>query len=52
MNKCPQKHFRIAGSGISLAVDKSLDIVKKLKLVGEPYEIFQKTALIKVCMLW
>jgi ribosome biogenesis protein BMS1 len=39
--------FRIAGSGVVTEVDASFKIVKKLKLVGEPYKVHHNTAFIK-----
>ena len=39
--------FRIAGSGVITEVNTSFDIVKKLKLIGEPVKIHKNTAFIK-----
>lgn len=39
--------FRICATGTILEVDQSVEIVKKLKLVGYPTKIFKNTAFIK-----
>lgn len=39
--------FRVAATGVILSVDKSSDIVKKLKLSGTPIKIFKNTAFIR-----
>lgn len=41
------QHFRICGTGDLIEVNQSFEIVKKLKLIGEPMETFKKTAFIK-----
>lgn len=40
-------HFRICGTGDLIEVNQTFEITKKLKLIGEPMEIFKKTAFIK-----
>ena len=46
-NKSTTGSFRVAATGIVEDVNSSVEIVKKLKLVGHPYKIYRNTAFIK-----
>ncbi|KAK6455165.1 uncharacterized protein RJT20DRAFT_129882 [Scheffersomyces xylosifermentans] len=46
-NKSTTGAFRVAATGIVEDLNSSVEIVKKLKLVGHPYKIFRNTAFVK-----
>ncbi|KAK9447703.1 uncharacterized protein V1518DRAFT_386174 [Limtongia smithiae] len=46
-NRSTSGAFRIAATGTVQEVDQSVEVVKKLKLVGTPYKIFKNTAFIQ-----
>ena len=47
MENTTDDNFRICGTGDVIEVNQSFAIVKKLKLIGDPEEIYKKTANIK-----
>ena len=40
-------HFRIAANGMIVELNQNFRVMKKLKLVGEPFQIFKNTAFVK-----
>ncbi len=47
LNDNNSTNFRICGTGDLVEVNQNFEIMKKLKLIGEPMEIYKKTAFIK-----
>lgn len=41
------KKFRIAGTALVTEINKSFEIMKKIKLIGDPLKIMKNTAFIK-----
>lgn len=41
------KKFRISGSGLITEINKSFEIMKKIKLIGEPFKILKNTAFVR-----
>jgi ribosome biogenesis protein BMS1 len=39
--------FRIAATGVIMELNHTFDVVKKLKLVGEPFKVYKNTAFIR-----
>ena len=40
-------HFRVCTTGVVLEMNSSFKVMKKLKLIGEPYKVMKNTAFIK-----
>lgn len=40
-------HFRIAATGDLIEMNQNFEVNKKLKLIGEPFEVYKKTAFVK-----
>ena len=40
------REFRLVGSGVMVEVDQAFRMVKKLKLVGTPTQVFKRTAFV------
>ena len=40
-------HFRICATGVVLELNQSYKVMKKLKLIGEPFKILRNTAFVK-----
>ena len=40
-------HFRICVTGVIVEVSSNIKVMKKLKLVGEPFKVHKNTAFVK-----
>jgi len=40
-------HFRVCTSGVIVEMNSQFKVMKKLKLIGEPYKVMKNTAFIK-----
>ena len=40
-------HFRVCTTGVIIEMNSQFKVMKKLKLIGEPYKIMKNTAFIK-----
>ena len=46
-NQIDVSHFRLAVTGVVVELNTEFKVMKKLKLIGEPYKIMKNTAFIK-----
>jgi ribosome biogenesis protein BMS1 len=42
-----QSHFRICATGVIVEVNSQFKVMKKLKLIGEPFKVHKNTAFVK-----
>ena len=40
-------HFRVCSTGVIVEMNSQFKVMKKLKLIGEPYKVMKNTAFIK-----
>jgi ribosome biogenesis protein BMS1 len=40
-------HFRVCSTGVVLEMNSHFNVMKKLKLIGEPYKVNKNTAFVK-----